>query len=142
MHYLLSSAPFSPFLFSSFSTYTLIFPRILPLSTNSTCLAFLGPFDIQIQRWTREANYTLIIPTHLHFFLPICQTSFTRGGPPISAPRSAFDLKPSLCQPVCSSHLTCIPAYTIEKHAKNKSWTISTLSPASPSHHRFPRPET
>ncbi len=118
--HLLSSVPFPPFLFSSFSTYTLIFPCILPLSTNPTCLAFLRPFDIQIHAMDSRSKLhydnshsSPLLSAHLSDFL------YKRRSP---------HFRPSLCfrpqavsllaSPSAPHTLMCIPAYTIEKHTR------------------------
>ncbi len=87
----------------------------------------------KFMRWTREANYTLIISTHLHLLsllsAHLSDFLYKRRSPHF---RPSLCFRPqavSLPAPSAPHTPTCIPAYTIEKHTKNKSWTISTLSP-------------
>lgn len=123
--HLLSSVPFSPFLFSSFSTYTLIFPRILPLSTNPTCLAFLGPFDIQIHamdsRSKLHSDNSHSSPSIVPSFCPSVRPLLQEAVPPFPPLALLSTSSRLFASPVCSSHSNVHTGLYHRKAHENKS---------------------
>ncbi len=143
MHHLISSHLFLSLpSFSRVSLHTLWYFHV-----SSLCLQIqlvLPSYVLSIykfMRWIREANYTLIIPTHLHLLsllsAHLSDFFYKRRSPHF---RPSLRFRPqavSLPAPSAPHTLTCIPAYTIEKHAKKLIMDNLYSIPPSPSHHRL-----